>query len=283
MGTVLLHIGFAKCGSTFLQQWFEKHPEIYFQPKRFAQSNKEMPQNYLFSCEDFSIWQGEPIIYGLAGSVHYDYRKFQENISAMLAGLFPAAKVLIVTRSHRQIIRSIYSQYIAKGGAFSLKEIFTVNPGMFQHFLNYNYVINLYRAKFGKENVIILPYEMLRDEPAKFIAAIESQLSISGKFDFPNKQVNESFDKRILNAYFKTSKFIYTALKPFPKRLQTWLYLQYMQQLRGNKPNEFIKLLATDNELIYEGLDDFVQDLKPTAEILRGEPVYQPYLNEYFD
>src|SRR5208283_376024 len=98
MSQTLLHIGFAKSGSTYLQQWFEKHPAMYFQPKyvaggfyhawefaKYAQNTGHAPANFVMSCDDISIWkgdvqlgpnefssrEGEFAIFGLRGTAAY--------------------------------------------------------------------------------------------------------------------------------------------------------------------------------------------------------------------
>ena len=296
MANILIHIGYAKAGSTYLQQWFHSHPGMYFQPvqhangffnawemARFAQNAGQAPENFVLSCEGISLWEGNAHILGYRGTVPYNYRNYQDVICEMLYRLYPTAKTLIVTRGYTTIFKSIYAEYISKSGTFTFREILAENPGMLDTLLDYSFVIELYRKKFGPDNVIVLPYELLRDDASAFLSIIEQQLNITDKFEFNPGIVNAAPDDKMLYVIRRVSLLVYGLLKPLPPHLGTKLYSRYMKLVVDRRLlNLFNGLSKINNKKIsLDGIDEMVASMKGKAGIFRNEPLYQPYLKEY--
>ena len=298
MAELLLHIGFPKAGSTYMQQWLEQHPDIYFQPKRnaqgfynawelakYVQKSDKTTDKYAMSCEDFTLWQSEPYIYGLRGSLPYDYRKFQQNLCDTLYNLYPTAKILIVTRGYTTLFHSIYAQYVGMAGTFTFDELLKEHWDMFTNMLDYNYTINLYRQKFGTDKVILLPYELLCDDSEKFLSLIEESIGVTQPFRFPKNRANQSLDRKTLTAYYKASHLVYNLLKPFSEIKQYKWYLYYMQVVRKKTPHPFLKwcsqFVSKELETETPRLQAILNTMQGKAEILRNEKLHQPYLKEY--
>jgi hypothetical protein len=297
MAEILLHIGFAKSGSTYLQRWFEQHPALYYQPKHIAggfyhawelakdiQYSEKAPENFVLSCEDFSIWKSEPYFYGVRGTKPYDYKKFQDLLCETLHGLHPTAKVLIVTRGYTTIFKSIYSQYLGMMGTLTFEEMLRDYKDMFSAMLDYTYVINLYRQKFGAHRVIVLPFELLQKDPKIFLSIIEQQMKVDSKFEFHPHKVNAAHAPKVLKLYFKVSNLVYRLLRPFPQNWQTKLYMRYMQIIRGERMYSFMLFASKfikDETMNWQGLDNMLDALKGKAAILKDEELYQPFLKEY--
>jgi hypothetical protein len=297
MSQILLHIGFGKSGSTYLQQWFEKHPAMYFQPKHIAggfyhswelakyiQYNDQAPQNFVLSCEDLLVWQGEPYVFGLRGTRPYDHRKFQDQMCEALHGLFPTAKILIITRGYTTVYKSIYNQYLPTGGTLTFKELLLNMRDMFTIMFDYTYVVNLYRQKFGAGNIILLPFELLKNDHVKFLSLIEQQMKIEQTFAFLPDKVNAGYPIRILQAHFKLSKLVHKLLLPLPYSWRDRIYIRYSKMLRSIQPHPltvFISKFIKEQPINWDGMDELLDELKGKAEILRAEELYQPYLKEY--
>jgi hypothetical protein len=296
MSQLLLHIGYPKAGSTFLQQWFDKHPEIYFQPKYMAegfyhawqladyiQHVEKVPENFVLSCEDFMLWQGRPYWYGLTGTEPYDYRTFQNKICETLYNIFPTAKVLMITRGYTTVFASIYAQYISMGGTLSCMELMKRNEEMFTTFLDYSYTINLYQKKFGKDNLVVLPYELLNENPEEFLSLIEAQLTIKSKFNFTFQKLNASMSEAELSAYHKTSRLLFSVLKPFSKSLQIKIYSAYCNAVRAQKPHPVMAFISkfVSGKVDMNACTQMAYAMKGKAEILRSEKYHQNYLLDY--
>lgn len=296
MANVLLHVGYPKAGSTFLQTWFKEHPEIYFQPKNIAQGfynawqladdvqqRGKVWDNFVLTCEDLMLWQGRPNWYGLTGSEPYDYRAFQEHICKNLYALFPGAKVLLITRGYSTVFDSVYAQYISMGGVQSCETFMRVNEKMFTTFFDYNYSVELYRSVFGASNVVLLPFELLKEDPDKFQSLLENLLSLRHRFNFPATKENSAMNRACLNAYYRTSRLVYHLLKPFPGNLQTKWYLKYCEVIRAKVPHPALEFLAPylRETIRLSGTEKIISVMKGKADVLGSEPLYQSYRSDY--
>ena len=297
MSQILLHVGYGKSGSTYLQKWFESHPALYFQPKHKAggfyhawelakhiQETGKAPENFVFSCEDLLVWKSEPYLYGYTGAKPYNYRQFQDEMCTSLHGIFPTAKVLIVTRGYESIFKSIYSHYLAMTGTLPFEDFLKSFKELFITMHDYNYVINAYRQKFGADNVILLPFELLRDDPAKFRWYIEKAMNIQDPFDFNPGRVNSAYSGPVLMAHFKVSRVVYNMLKPFPWAWREKLYVRYTKWVRRIKPHPFMVFVSkfmSKETVSWHGMNEFLALARGNADILKNEELYQPYLKEY--
>ena len=111
------------------------------------------------------------------------------------------AQVLIVIREQKDIIRSCYRQYVKVGGTCTLKKY--LNPPTdtkvplfsLDHF-RYDRTVALYMNLFGAENVKVVTYESLRNDPRKFISDINNFLS-DEKAILDEKLVHEWVNKSL--------------------------------------------------------------------------------------
>ena len=130
----LIHIGFAKAGSTFLRSWFAQHPQLAYAPGGVAGFRD------VYSMVQASASPGPQPLYRVTsaealatpvadfGRDSFDYEAIQRNpmpdaqarACDLLAHLFPTAHILIVTRGFRSMMLSTYSQYLRTGGLASL-------------------------------------------------------------------------------------------------------------------------------------------------------------------
>jgi hypothetical protein len=111
---------------------------------------------------------------------------------------FANAKVLIVIREQKSLILSWYSQYLKSGGVLSLYDYIRDRyddglVGFNKKYFEFHRLISLYLKVFGKDNVLVLPYEDFRSDSEGFIGKLYQFLGTQGKtkFDF-NEKVNET-------------------------------------------------------------------------------------------
>lgn len=189
----LLHIGYHKTGTTWLQKRvfpdteagfsFVAGPRIVrsvfvavnpfdFDPgaarKNFARGINEAEAQGLVPIFSHERLSGSPYAGG------YDSRTNADR----LAATFPEARILVVIREQASMLGSVYKQYLRWGGAASFDQYVTPPPGtgrlpVFRFdFLEYHRLIGYYQDLFGAENVLVLPYELLRVQPGEFLARI---------------------------------------------------------------------------------------------------------------
>ncbi|MBX2845873.1 MAG: sulfotransferase [Saprospiraceae bacterium] len=104
-------------------------------------------------------------------------------IAQRIQQVFPHSKILIVIREQVSWILSNYFQYLSIGGTHSLKKYLTLKydgkrPGFSPSHIEYHMLIQEYFNRFGKNNVLVLPYELLKTDREKFITQLGAFLDV---------------------------------------------------------------------------------------------------------
>jgi hypothetical protein len=94
-----------------------------------------------------------------------------------LAMIFDGASVLLVLREQKAQLLSIYDQYVRTGGACSIEDFLNprtrhVIPSFRAEYLMFDRLVAHLHDRFGREQVLVLPYERLRADPEGFQRAI---------------------------------------------------------------------------------------------------------------
>ena len=194
--SVLLHIGYHKTATTWLQTYLFRHEQAGL--RTVGKSKDDHPARLIvkarpleFDAEDFRA-QFAPLLAKVEGqgllpvvsnerlsghpsSGGYDSKE----IADRLAAVFPGAKVLIVVREQRSMIRSVYKQYVLSGGPCTFETYVETAvdpdarvPTFDFRFFEYEHLIRYYRSRFGDDAVLVLPYEGFVNDPAGFVESI---------------------------------------------------------------------------------------------------------------
>jgi hypothetical protein len=188
----LLHVGFQKTGSTWLQRRLFCSSEAGFAAACSDDALKKhiiKPHDLVFDANACREWF-EPRIRAveerglvpvlsaerLTGDAHLRGHD-SGRIADRLASVFPDAKVLMVIREQRGMILATYKQYVSAGGLLRLQDYLGPNRGMYQWPFElvqfaYDRLIARYLERFGEENVLVLPLELFRREPHDFVSRI---------------------------------------------------------------------------------------------------------------
>ncbi len=185
----LIHVGFPKAASTSLQAWFAAHPDLIFDPNGVAgyhmvtELARDVARHrraawYVTSCEGLVHPKLPEQTFDAGPRPTAEHRR---QTCEVLHGLFSRATILIVTRSHSTVLKSGYSQYLRRGGHLSMArlEAFEFSEAQVEDDWDYDETVTLYESVFGAENVIVLPYELLVDDTARFTRILEDRLGIS--------------------------------------------------------------------------------------------------------
>lgn len=219
--SVLVHIGYFKTASTWLQRhvfgrrdrgFFPLAPERVADPERackyLAKPLIRDRKGYLLT--PFQEGQrrvqklmgridlaqpGQPVIsnerlsgYPMAGG--HDAL----TVLGRIRHVFPTAKILIVIRNQHEMIRSCYVQYLRRGGMQSLEQILQPFkedrlPRFTPRFFMYHQLIEAYQESFGRESVLVLPYEMFTSDPMKFVTSIYQFCGMTPAYEFAFHEV----------------------------------------------------------------------------------------------
>lgn len=295
----LIHIGYAKAGSTFLRSWFAQHPQLayaeggiaglrdVYSMVRAAASPDRQPLYRVTSSEAFTTPHTD------ADQVSIDYEKIrrasmtdaQTRACELLAELFPAAYVLIVTRGFSSMVLSSYSQYVRTGGQESFDEFCgSVRAAAAAQQLpwNYDFLIGLYRCAFGGGKVIVLPYELLRDDASAFLREITRRLGLI-EIDPPLGRPNSSLTPIELAWYPRLARRI-RAL-PFGDRgsRKAWdLFVRAALVGRLRRPIALMQRLRPLPPVTNAPMNpELMQSFRGLAAALCEEPLYRPYVCDY--
>jgi len=210
-----IHIGYHKAASSWLQSFLFNNREIGFISPFLREEIGEMiiyPNGLEFSAGLCASVFREKIERAIASNLVpvISYERLSGNphsggydskeIADRLKQVFPDAKILIIIREQMSMIVSTYKQYIIEGGvcgpARYLKP--TVEgrgrlPFFSLNYFQYHRLIRYYIDLFGRNNVLVLPFELFRNNPDYFISKIAAFYSISPC----NKQICRFFNVRI--------------------------------------------------------------------------------------
>jgi hypothetical protein len=189
--SLLLHIGFHKTGTSWLQahafgskavgfasagseerikRWIVAPHDLDFDPEAcriaFAERIEQIESRGLAPVLSAERLCGDMPF----GS--YDSAQLAERLAAS----WPGSRVLIVIREQRAVILSSYRQYVKVGGQARLEEVLRppdskhphAAPYLLLHF-EYDRLIRRYHALFGEASVLVLPFELFRREPQDFV------------------------------------------------------------------------------------------------------------------
>ncbi len=208
---LLIHIGYPKTGSTWLQR-------VVFDSGRYGilpwgQDGSEQGAHALNHVD--------PLAPDLAGPREAYLARLQPDLPAdawvalsgeslsgslfsgghnsawnaeLLHGLFPDARILLVVREQRSIILSAYGQYVKKGGLLRLDAFLAGSRSMRMPFFNlrqfkYDRLVAHYQGLFGADHVQVLPYEWIVNDPVRLLAELRRFLGIEGEIAEPGKEV----------------------------------------------------------------------------------------------
>jgi hypothetical protein len=189
---VLVHVGYHKTGTSWLQNSVFKPSAGFLQPWTGRDLIRILVAVHDLDFDadearrqltEARVGDVEPGIVDvvsherLSGNPHsggYDSRAIADRVCAT----FPGAQVLMVIREQSGMIVSSYKQYVHVGGALPLngylhgaRRAARVPQFRFSQFA-YDRLIAHYQASFGSDRVLVLPYEQLAANPIAFLAAI---------------------------------------------------------------------------------------------------------------
>lgn len=305
----LLHVGYAKAASTFLQAWFAGHPQLRYVPGglggfrsvyELSLSADSKVEYYVTSHEGLS----NPYTPSVKAAVRdpaavvnvRPVKERQADVCEVLVTLFPVSRVLIVTRGFKSMMISSYSQYVREGGVYHLRE--GAVDRLRQHFerpsemlpadpcqyWDYDHVVGLYADAFGEDNVIVLPFELLRDDRDAFLSILEERLGLE-HHDVNVDRLNPSLSPAELYWYPVMSRAVFRVVSRLNGRVRARLHGWYLNRLFENRFRRVVNALHGLLPSRVVTADDFPADVmdhcRGRAERLRHHPLYAPYPAEY--
>ena len=181
-----IHLGFAKCGSTFLRACFRKHPDVHlvFKSNYFAPFDQchfedgDVSYDSYFEKERDRTFQIESDEHLLMPHFHPELgvRGITEQSTSIVCDrivqVVPEAKLVLVIRNQLDMMLSTYSQYLLGGGTLNLEDFANrmincqVNRENYFSFY-YDRIIDDLQARFPGKVHLTLFEDLARDSQAE--------------------------------------------------------------------------------------------------------------------
>ena len=288
MTTPLIHIGMPKCGSTWLQKHFFNHRHGYHRcygpleshiafisPRPF---NWVPPQNIghehtgqMVPVITSESLVGNPTTGGDNG----------ETILYRLHKTLPQAKILIVIREQRAMLRSLYQLLVNWGCPYSVELLlgnkFTGrSPRFSPEFLCFDRIIHAYQNTFGKDKVLVLPMELFQQQATTFLESINDFCGIDqGRFPIsadtdkrenPTRSLASLECKRFYNRFIARSSFNVNGFHSpdkiqgtanfnplLPSRIKQWQEIRFKHRIDSLLGDYYAR--SNDNSQQLTGID----------------------------
>ena len=199
----LLHVGYHKTGTTWLQNRFFipeygygkilDHDAVSALIVDAHESARDAERLVAAAAGAARRWSPDtvPVVSSeiLCGNPFHGGAGGAEN-ARLLAAAFPDARILITIREQKRMLTSVYMQYLSRGGTLPPEGFFAEEnaPGYprfrAEHF-RYDWLIGLYRDLFGAGNVLVLTQEEMARDLAGFLAKLSAFAEAPRQDGFP--------------------------------------------------------------------------------------------------
>ena len=226
---MLLHIGYHKTATTWLQRHvFDRSAGSYGAPCPFLEQIDQLVRPHPLEWDEDAVrafFRDRVAAVESAGLVcAMSNEAFSGNphaggyqnveIARRLHAVFPEAQVLVVIRRQEDQVLSSYKQYVQRGGCLAPDRYFDHPHNYFRipgfrygHFAH-DQLIRLYQELFGRERVLVLPYEWMLKDRDDFLRRIFEFSGARPLGDLPAQRERASLSaaaialQRRLNRYF---------------------------------------------------------------------------------
>lgn len=185
---ILIHIGYPKTASTWLQQQFFKDPRSGFAApwtlpnaeaiEHFTLSNpygfdpKVVRKYFEAGIKQSNSKQLVPVISNeIIGGDPLRQWDWGREAADRIYQTFPDAHILVLIREQCQMLLSLYRQHIKQGGNMTLERFVDLGeerpgfrPGCRIENLEYHRLIHYYQNLFGSQNVLVWPFEQFKQD-----------------------------------------------------------------------------------------------------------------------
>jgi hypothetical protein len=231
----VVHIGYARTGSTWLQEVVfprmhgvrSAHASDIWRSLSWklgtAEDEGYLERTLQTFVDEFSTRAGDAALVfsqEMFSGYWLDPQRTTQRSAERVKRLFPEAKILVVTRNQDDIIRGLYGLYVRTGGHRAFRDVLDSRPIEGWHwdggYLEYDRLVERYVELYGRERVKVLPHELARAEPARFLADLSEFCGAGGYDDYETltqQRVNTSFSPpaafvlRFWNRLFVRSQF----------------------------------------------------------------------------
>ncbi|MGB3789729.1 MAG: sulfotransferase [Phormidesmis sp.] len=263
-------IGAIKCGTTSLFQYLAEHPEI-------AACRQKEPKffNHLFSKGfDYyqDLWNWNPSIHKVALEGTPSYTRFTtrnpknaaENIAQLMASEGTTFKFIYILRDP---IERIESHYNHAQQMFSKTKIASIDEGIDPELIEismYAKQLEEYTKRFQKENILLLNFEELKEDPLSVLKKVCTFLEIDPNYKFKGLNVVYNSQEQRREIAFPGHKWLKkSGIKGSISSSLSEEKRQWVRRLIGRE-REKVKFSQAQRNRILEVLKDDLIQLRST-------------------
>jgi hypothetical protein len=244
----LVHVGYPKAASTWLQQNVWNNSSLGFcSPIPAAEIRRLLvwPPDLSFQSEPVGSLLSmtlqhtpntcvpvlsEERLSGAAESGGHD----AVSIAGRIRLVIPGGRVLIVIRRQADIIGSAWGQYVKYGGTEPLSrwlesqvDPFSLVPRFSPHFYEFDRLYEVYASLYGKDDVLVITQEQLRESAVQFVRTIQHFAAAAPLAQsLPSQSANARLDASVLHLVRLQNLFgrkpygrSRTSLNPYPAQI----------------------------------------------------------------
>lgn len=206
MKQAVVHVGFHKAASTYLQGMWKQSSLFDLIVEEAWDVNRQVAQHVQKGDGrfkgtlglDYTRFREKPLVIsneGFHGQMQFDdadgrrVHRYQEVSADFLAGICPQARIVIITRGPEKWLMSLYNYYVKVGNSLKLSEYLERWGRSMLECIDVGRLHAIYSERFGSENVLVLPVEMLRDRKMRFFAILKCFAGL----DFFEPHMRENF------------------------------------------------------------------------------------------
>ncbi|NES23672.1 MAG: sulfotransferase [Symploca sp. SIO3E6] len=234
---LIIHIGFPKAASSWLQQVIFNDEKLgFFSPwgLESAEAIEQfvIPDSFHFSAEStFKVFEPglqEAASRGMVPIISHEClvgnqmagTYYGKEAADRIHNVFPEARILILLREQKSMVLSSYRQYIKSGGMKTIEDFMGATqrrPGFAPPcqltYLEYDLLIAYYQKLFGVDNVLVLPFELLKEKQQFLCQKVLSFAGLDGTPEYQQESKNVGFRgltmefRRKLNSVVKRPDF----------------------------------------------------------------------------
>ncbi len=234
--SVFVHVGLHKTGSTFLQHRvfpylkkakMDKKSKGLDKANAVSETEKEffesfLPQNKFSFINNLGLRSLLISEESLSGNIlfHYDH---SESIPKRLKESLPNGKIILIIRRQVDLVDSLYRQVVLMGYPSSTNTYLNYRNGRFTNPIysgnlkicgidvrkqDWFSLVENYHKYFGKENILVIPYELLADDQNYFLGMIFEFFGTNGYYPKNKEVINRSFSFLSVNIASILNRFL---------------------------------------------------------------------------
>lgn len=219
-------------------------------------------------------------------------RAAQETIAKRLHALTQSTfqdfnvRILMITRSPDSWLRSLYKNLVLMGVPNTPETYFQVFGKVLAQWSNLDFLSRTYRGLFGAQNVLMIPFELLRDDFERFAATVNGFAGVEILLD--NEARNYGLSDGATEYFRRLWESIDAIAPPEPSwahpsvvyKQLTWEFLHNTvlnDGMRVTQANARFDIGPFE----YEMPSEIIGRLRSHMSCLRNEAGYADYLDEY--